>query len=243
MNTILQHKPQWTLITFSYLMAIGVALIVRSDFFQNLYRVSTSGLIVDQWTFLPAGLGTLIAALFARQFDTITPKTISIIGNFGLKNIMISIVPFFVFTGFGLSNTNGLQNNVHAGIFAFVSLSYALSEELFWRGYLQDALRPMNIFVRTTFIGILWWAWHLRFFSVFEWTGFLGICIGSSFLLSKFVEETESILTAAGLHSFIILATTNTQSDSNIAPIALVIILWFIIGKFWRPSANTLEIP
>lgn len=234
---LLLSEPRWNVIIPSYLIAWSFALVSRLDVAEHWYFSLTNGTIFQQWTFLPAGLGTVFAVLFARRFDTTTPKTITIIGNHWLKNTIITIVPASVFTGFGISHSYGLDAHGYAGIFALTVLIYAVCEEIYWRGYLQDALRSIGSKSAVLIIGMLWWAWHLRFSSIFDWTGFLLICVGSTFLLYKFANETQSTLTTAGLHSFIILTTNGTAGGNSILyPSILTIALWISIAVFWKPA-------
>lgn len=231
---ITMPQARWNIIIPSYLIACGFALFFQTDFFEQYYHDTTSGSIFQHWSFLPAGIATLLATVFAKRYDTITIRTMSIMGNNRLKNFLLTIIPLCVFTSFGISNPFHLDSHLYAGVFALIALVYALSEEIFWRGYLFDALRPLGSIKSIIIIGIAWWAWHLRFSTMFEWTGFLLICVGSSFLLSKFASETLSTLTTAGLHSFIILTTNGRIGGDSLIPSILTVLFWIAVGTFWK---------
>jgi hypothetical protein len=58
-----------------------------------------------------------------------------------------------------------------------------LGEELGWRGYLADALQGLPAWTRYRMTALLWWPWHLRFETTFDWLGFPLIVLASSVVL------------------------------------------------------------
>ncbi|GAB3418820.1 CPBP family intramembrane glutamic endopeptidase [Niabella aquatica] len=192
------------------------------------------------WPFLPAGIGTLIAAFVAFIFDRKLNRTITLLGNNKFKSIIISLIPALVFTVVGVSNNNNVNEHYYGFVFSFIALFYAVTEEIFWRGYLLDVLRPFKKVLYSLVIGIFWWAWHFRFDTSFDFTWFLIICIGSSFLLCQFANETKSYLTAAGLHSLIIITTSEGEmTHAKTIGLCVSVILWLIMGKFWKTKNMT----
>lgn len=238
METI-NTKVNWFNVSLYYIIAFVISAPFNSGLLSQNYQALTKGYLISNWTFLPAGIGTLIAALVAFYFDKRHTKTITIFGNNRFKNIAIALTPLLVFTIAGLTNEHQISNNYYGFVFASITLIYALTEEVFWRSYLQDALRPLGRNLSYFLIGISWWAWHFRFNSTFDWTAFLLICIGSTFLLGKFAEETKSFFTTAGLHSLIILTTTTGEmTNSKIIGGVITILIWLSIGKWWKTETE-----
>jgi hypothetical protein len=228
-------KIQWGRIAIFYVIAFTVSGLFNSGFLTPLYQKLTHGWLIGKWTFLPAGIGTLMAACIAFQLDREHHKTITLLGNDPIKNIATAIVPVVVFTIIGLATDTSINKNGYALVFSIIALLYATSEEIFWRSYMLDALRPTGKMGYSMVIGILWWGWHFRFSTAFDFTGFLIICVFSTFLLCQFAEETKSYLSAAGLHSLIIITTSDGEmTRSKITGMVLSILLWLAIGKFWK---------
>lgn len=227
-------KIHWGKIILFYTIAFVVSGLVNSGLLISEYQKITDGLIIKNWSFLPAGIGTLIAAMIAFIFDKKTIRTITFLGNNSLKNVFISLVPVLVFTTIGIYNNDNINEHSYGFTFSFIALLYALTEEIFWRGYLLDSLRPLKKITYVLVIGIAWWAWHFRFNNSFDFTWFLLICIVGSLLLCQFANETKSYLTAAGLHSLIIITTSEgTLTQAKVIGLCIVIGLWLVIGKLF----------
>lgn len=228
-------KISWGKIFVFYAIAFTISGLFNSGFLTPQYQKLTAGLLTSDWAFLPAGIGTLIAALIAYRIDRKLKRTISLLGNDHLKNILIAIVPTIVFTAIGIYKDDSTNAHFYGLAFSFIALLYAVTEEIFWRSYLLDALRPLNRIVSSLVIGLLWWAWHFRFDTQFDITWFLLICLVSSFLLCRFADETRSYLTAAGLHSLIIITTSDGEmTKAKTIGLCLSIVIWVIIGKTWK---------
>ena len=229
----------WYFIALFYLIAFVISAPFNSGLFSKSYENLTQNYLISYWAFLPAGIGTFTAFLLALFFYKNYNRTITFFGNNRLRNLAIALTPLIVFTIAGLGNEHQLNNNYYGFVFAAVALIYALSEEIFWRGFLQDALRPIGKNLPYLIIGIFWWAWHFRFSTSFDFTTFLLICVGSAFLLGTFAEETKSFLSSAGLHSLIILITSNgAMTNSGIAGGAISLVIWLSIGKWWKTKTD-----
>ncbi|MGC4233771.1 MAG: type II CAAX endopeptidase family protein [Niabella sp.] len=228
-------KISWGKIFIFYLVAFGISALFNSGFLTSYYQKLTTGLLINNWAFLPAGLGTLIAAFIAYKYDKKCKRTISLSGKNHLKNILIALVPAMVFSAIGIYNNNSINEHVYGLAFSLVALLYAVTEEIFWRGYLLDVLRPLNKITYSLVIGILWWAWHFRFNTRFDFTWFVLICLISSFLLCQFANETKSYLTAAGLHSLIIITTSDGEmTKAKTIGLCISIAIWLIMGNIWK---------
>lgn len=183
--------------------------------------------------FFPAMLGTLIAAFVAFRIDKNLVRSITLWGNDKVKNLVIALVPLVVMTITGIENDLHLNAHTYALLISGITLLYAFSEEIFWRGYMINALAPLG-WARNYFVlGLFWWAWHFNF-SFYGFTTFLLLVVISSFLIGKFVEGTKSYVTAAGLHSLIVTLTIGGNERPQLYAAGAAIIVWMLIGRFWK---------
>lgn len=238
-TTLKKRQITWHFVAMYYLVAFAISGLFNSGFLTAYYQALTKGLFIADLTYLPAGFGTLIAALFVLRLDKAHIRSITFLGNAPLRNTAIAIIPLIVFSIVGLDDGDTTYRYSFALSFAAINLVYATMEEIGWRGYVQDALRPLAETYRFVLIGILWWAWHFRFSTAFDFTLFPLICIGGSFLIGKFVEESKSYFTAGGLHCLVILLSyAGGSTNSKMIAGGLTIAIWLGIGKWWLPKTR-----
>lgn len=237
-NNQLLNKPSrinWAHVVLYYIIAVLIAAPFNTGFISSYYSKLTEKYLISEWTYLPACIGPLIGASIIFFLQKKHKGNITFLGNAMLKNILISLTPLIVFSIFGIENNQYKNNHYFGFVYAGVSLIYGIGEEIGWRGYLQDALEPLNKNIRFLLIGIMWWAWHCRFQNSFDWTIFLLVCVGGSFLIGKFANDTQSFFCAAGLHSLIIITTNSGEmTNSKLFAGVLVIIIWVAIGRFGK---------
>jgi hypothetical protein len=72
-NEIQNNKPQtktpWEKIILFYTIAFVVSGLFNSGLLTSQYKKITDGLLIRNWSFLPSGIGTLIAAIIAFVCD------------------------------------------------------------------------------------------------------------------------------------------------------------------------------
>ena len=232
-------KIKWHFVVIFYLVAFTLSGLFNSGFLTPYYQSLTKGYFISDLTYLPACLGTLIAAVLVLIIDKSHKRTIHFLGNYHFKNITIAFMPVVTFSIVGLENNYGHNPNLFAFSFASINLAYAVLEEIGWRGYLQDALRPIKAKYSYLIIGILWWAWHFRYNTTFDFTVFPLICVGGSYLIGQFTEKTKSYLTAGGLHCLIILLTNSgDMTKSKMIAGGLTILIWVGIANWWKPETE-----
>jgi uncharacterized protein len=230
-----KEKVNWQFVVLFYVIAFTISGLFNSGFLTTYYQSLTKGYFISDYPYLPACIGTLVATIFVLFIDKSHKRTITFLGNFKLKNLVISFTPLITFTIVGIDNTNGQNSHIFAFYFVLINLIYAAFEEIGWRGYLQDALRPLKQGYSFLIIGLLWWAWHFRYNTAFELTIFPLICIGGSFLIGQFTAKTKSYLTAGGLHCLIILLSNSGElTKEKMIASGLAILVWLGIGKFWN---------
>lgn len=223
------NQVKWKYVFVYFLLAFLISFPFNSGFLTDSYTEFFRGSLFEECTYLPACLGPFIAGFILLRLNRHHLKTISFSGNSVFANLFIATAPLISFSIVGLNNNFGLQPNLFAFIFTLVNLIYAIGEESGWRGYLQDAARPLNPIVRFAIIGLLWSFWHCRFSTPFDYFVFPLIAIGSSFLIGKLTEDTKSYFVAAGLHCFIIILTNSGNFDhKKIIGAILTLTIWVI---------------
>jgi membrane protease YdiL (CAAX protease family) len=231
-------KIKWQFVAIFYLLAFCISGLFNSGFLIPFYQTLTFGYLISDLTYLPACIGTLLAAMLVPIIDKSHKRTIDFLGNNHIKNIATALAPVLAFSVTGLDNSDGYNSHLFAFAFTSVNLTYAVFEEIGWRGYLQDALRPIKEKYSFFIIGILWWAWHFRFNTTFDFTIFPLICIGGSYLIGQFTEKTKSYFTAGGLHCLIILLTNSGDiTKSKMIAGGLTILIWVGLSKWRKPEA------
>ncbi len=144
------------------------------------------------------------------------------------------MIPVIVFTTTGITNDLGRNTHLYAFQISLILAVYALMEETLWRGYFINVFTPLGKFKAALLLGILWWAWHFPFMRPDGYTTFLLVILISSFLIGKFVEGTRSYLTAAGLHSLIVIVQVGNNERPMLYAAGIVIIIWLLIDKLWK---------
>jgi membrane protease YdiL (CAAX protease family) len=123
----------------------------------------------------------------------------------------------------------------------FVSI---LGEELGWRGFLQDALRPLSPVKRFVLIGVLWEFWHFTTRTTHGWSlqriavtlliSYSAVIL-LSFVLGYAAERSRSVVVAVSLHLYIDVLLNNL--DLYI-PLLLALPIWVLLLVTW-PKAET----
>lgn len=221
-------------ILFFYIISFVLSAPANSFYFIDQWQQLTHNTLLYNIPFLPAGIGTLLAALSAFKYHKKWVKTVTLWGNNPVKNIVLSLIPLMVFTVTGINNNLDMNNHVYALVLSVIVFIYAFSEEIFWRGYLINALQPLGWAKNYLLLGVLWWFWHFNFLSSYGLTTFLLLIVGSSFLIGKFAEGTRSYLTTTGLHSLIVILTIGNNQKPLLYAAGIVILLWVLTDKLWK---------
>lgn len=91
------------------------------------------------------------------------------------------------------------------GTFSFVAvlaiLIYGLLEEIGWRGFLQQELKPLPHFINILIVATLWFVWHLNFETTTSNVMFFGILLLGSWGIGKVADNTHSLLAISAVHS------------------------------------------
>lgn len=236
-------KIDWKYITLFIIIALGLSYPIQHDYLNDFFQSITKNTFISESGYLLAGFSTFIAAIILILSHQNLSNRISIFGHDKIKNILIMSLPIIVFSIVGLDNNFGLNIWLYGFLFSLVNTIYAFTEEFGWRRYLQNALEGLNKNIKYIFIGIIWWIWHFRFDTQFDFFIFPLICIGGGFLLGKLADDYKSILPIVAMHNLIILTTNSgTFGKNKIAGIGLVILGWVIIEQIWKRKKHIIKI-
>jgi hypothetical protein len=182
-----------------------------------------------------AGLSTLLAALGVMIFHKNVSHENTILGEDKMKNLLLLGLLIVAFSIIGLNNNLGMNMYFYGFAFTTINITYAFTEEFGRRKYLQNALEGLNKHVKYIFIGIVWWIWHFRFNTPFEFYIFPLICIGGGYLLGKLADGSKSIVPVVAPHTMIILTTNSGNFDNQkISGRVFFIVGWVILEQIWK---------
>lgn len=87
------------------------------------------------------GLSALIVLVLFRRTHK---RTITLFGTSKARSLLIYLVPVVGLSVIGFPNRRGYDPHLYGLLLGVIVSIYALGEELGWRGFLQDALRPLT---------------------------------------------------------------------------------------------------
>ena len=185
------------------------------------------------------GIAAIVCFILFRKTHV---RTITWTGTSLLKSLAFFFLPYMVWLGLTLLQPD--QNKLSPGFFLEIipfGFLMILGEELGWRGYLQDALRPLKEWKRWVVLGLLWEFWHFtRGMTHGELPQILlrkSIFIVSVILLTiiigKLTERTKSLLVAITLHSWVNIQFEFPGFNTQLAG-AISVVIWTLLIWKWR---------
>ena len=190
--------------------------------------------------------GPGIAALVCfRLFRGSHRRTVTLTGGQRGRALAFYFVPMLGLAVVGV-HLPEMGGRVHAlvAVLAVIGLVNTLGEELGWRGFLQDALRPLPRPGRYALIGLLWAGWH--FTNLFAhrsgpelWTylaWYLPMTIGLSALIGEATDRARAVLIAVTLHAWLNLAW-EFSSPGTWAVLAAAVPFWAWMLWRWPPPS------
>ena len=111
-------------------------------------------------------IGLLIGGLISLKLLSKERKlNYSLFGTSRKWSLIMLVIPIILLGIFGVHNENDSNIHYYGIIGGIGTLIYCFCEEIGWRGYLQDELKPIKEWQRVLIIGFLWYLWHLSFIS------------------------------------------------------------------------------
>lgn len=170
-----------------------------------------------------SGIGPAVGAFAAFTIFKIK-SVLTLKGNY--KNI---IIPFGLYWALPMVLICGVQYLVKetASLSTVaVILVYGLLEEIGWRGFLQQQLKALPLFLNVLIVATLWFAWHLNFELTSSNLLFFAILVLGSWGIGKVSDASQSLLAVSAFHS---LNNFFTVVDSTKAYIlATLLTIWIV---------------
>ncbi|WP_448519959.1 CPBP family glutamic-type intramembrane protease [Rhodoflexus sp.] len=228
------NQINWTEISVFYTIAVLSSAPFRLGLisFEDLISLPY-GLNVFFRAF--RGIGPFIGYLVV--FYIINSKVKKEITFLGEKDIIsfLSISPILIgLAVVGVENKENINTHFFGFTTGFTLIIYALFEEYGWRGYLQQALKPIKLPVRIFTIGTLWYIWHLNFLNPnitiqIHLIHYFSLLAGAWGLL-KISEATSSLLFVSAVHlTFNILMDVNCAILEKIGIVITSVITWICL--------------
>ncbi|WP_080056335.1 CPBP family intramembrane glutamic endopeptidase [Spirosoma aerolatum] len=215
-------EVNWKSVSVFYLLAC--ALSYGLHFLPNLNKG-----ILPVHNVFTYGMGPLLAAVSCRFLFPQAPRTISVFGSAPLKTILFVLTPILLSVVLGVPSKAGQNSHVFGLLLGISGVLYGFGEEMGWRGYLQDALRPLPTLYRAILIGVMHAGWHLTFMP--DLSGIsggqtnalmvVGVLILMAWGLGALVDTTKAVLVVACAHELMNIA---------VHPVALAVTLLVWIG-------------
>lgn len=172
-------------------------------------------------------------------------RTISIFGADRRRALAFYLVPMLALALVGIESAE-FGGTVRALVLAIALVGFVnvLGEELGWRGFLQDALRPLQRSSRYLLIGLMWSAWHFtNLFAHREgadlWlylAWYLPTTIALSVVIGEATDRSRTVVVAVTLHAWANLLM-EFGAPSTYAVFAAALPFWFWLLRGW-PSAD-----
>jgi len=235
-----------------YIIAISLSNIFRFDIF-NLNSILDKLPAYTLILFSPLGaIGIIIGAIISISLLKKKRKTnMSIWGTSKKLSILMSLVPITLMLIIGVTNSKGINTHYFGLIGAVATFVYCFSEEIGWRGYLEDELWEIKPLIKYTLIGFLWYIWHLSFindFSILSNLLSLGILILGSWGIGQVAMKTKSIIACTCFHLLVNIMMFNPIIRDGITGSSKLIILfvsigiWIFVLSMWNKNKKNLVI-
>ncbi|WP_207382682.1 CPBP family intramembrane glutamic endopeptidase [Flavobacterium subsaxonicum] len=217
----LKTKVNYPAIGLFYIIAIALRYLTNKT---SLLEGFTNGFL----KIILQGAGPAIGAWVVFLLFKIKHKP-SLRGNY---NTISS--PLLLYWGLPITLILGVEYAVK-GTFSFVAilavLVYGLLEEIGWRGFLQQELKPLPEFLNILLVATLWFTWHLNFEVTTSNALFFGILIVGTWGIGKVADTTHSLLAASAFHS---VNNFFTETDTlKITILATLVTIW-VISSIYR---------
>lgn len=213
MSNFVNARPRVVGVLVYFSVATIISGAFRPQFFDFYNTDAIPFLAAFALGALAIGLGPTIAALIAGALFGPKDDRVTLLGTWPLGALLSLALAPAIMAGFGYPNDAGVNAHLYGAALGSIIAIYAVLEEIGWRGYANDALKPWGFWARAIVTGALWWAWHLWFLDGSIETGLsltpdwqqMGILlvalIGASALFTSVVDQTRSIFLAGAFHA------------------------------------------
>lgn len=144
------------------------------------------------------GVGPALGAVAVFTLFKIKP-VMTLKGNY--KKLLLPLFIYWVLPIVLICTVIYLSNGTFPWTVIFSILVYGLLEEIGWRGFLYQHLKPLPLFLNICIVTVLWFLWHLNFELSLSNLLFLGILLFGSWGIGKVSDITNSLLAVSAFHS------------------------------------------
>ncbi len=204
--------------------------------------------ILKNWCIMwgPGIAAIVCLILFRRQHR----RTITGLGSSAPRSLLFYFVPNLLLCIPGIpSPGESMNEHVYPVVIAVLGGVSILGEELGWRGFLQDAVRPLSPVERYALIGVMWELWHFTnrthfgpLSGIFLRVGlFIVVGILLSALIGWATDRSRSVVVAVTLHGWIdTLFETSGPGVWIVTGVSLVFWAWMLWR--WKPALRSGEL-
>jgi uncharacterized protein len=157
------------------------------------------------------GIAAIIVMFVLFRPQHRSRRTITFLGTSAGRSLLFWSVPLILL---GLAYMPEISRNGDWLLIpALATLGYftVVGEELGWRGFLQDALRPLPRLPRYVLIGVMWELWHFTtrwgshspLSAASHMALIAGIAVALSFVIGEATDRSRSLTVAVTLHSWV----------------------------------------
>lgn len=192
------------------------------------------------------GWGPGIAALVLLPLRRAQhPRTVTFFGTSVARSVMLVLIP--ILTVALLAPARSVAHPHLWGLVAGMhAVAYALGEELGWRGYLHDALRPLGARLQSIVLGLIWGVWHVLTFAghgsvtsiALRLLVFYAVLMLASAAIGAAADRSHSVLVATACHLFYTLSGMLAGTDRWIA-LGVLGAAVFGVVHFWPSTVTT----
>lgn len=179
------------------------------------------------------GIGPTIGAVAAFTLFRI-PSGLSLKGTY--KSFLLPFTVYWILPAVLIASVDYWQHKQFPIVLMFTVLVYGLLEEIGWRGFLQEQLKPLPKMYTIIIITILWFSWHLNFDLNTSNLIFLGVIFFGTWGIGKIYNKTASLLGVAGVHSLNNFFR-NGLHETALILIAILLTIW-VIFIIWYDKRN-----
>ncbi|SHH66279.1 CPBP family intramembrane glutamic endopeptidase [Flavobacterium defluvii] len=180
----------WAIAVFYIIAIICRYAAVKTDLLSG---ISNGYLVI-----LLRGVGPALGAIAAVTIFSL-PNKFSLKGTY--TNIVLPFAVYWILPAFLIAGVYYFIEGKFPILLMFTVLVYGLLEEIGWRGFLQEELKPLRTLYANLIIGLLWFIWHLNLEMTASNLIFLGIIFFGTWGIGKIYNKTSSLLAVAGVHS------------------------------------------
>jgi membrane protease YdiL (CAAX protease family) len=241
-------RVDWKAVGLYY--ALACAISWPSFWWRDMHTASWAAWRVPGFLKMaPIMWGPGIAALVALAvFRRSHPKTITFFGSSAGRSLAFYFVPFALLAAVCLpgAESPGRVAGMTAAL-SVIGFFNILGEELGWRGFLQDALRPLARLPRYVLLGAMWEFWHFTNRTHEGGLAQVALCLAIwypvtmllSALIGEAADRSRALVVAVTLHSWID-ALFEAPSLLGVAPwrvyavFAVSLVFWAWMLWRWR---------